>query len=575
MLRLLWCLWGVARTAEAAGGGRGTRGGGGGAPLPHIIHIVADDLGWSYVDWHRDPRTADPPGVPLTPRLDALRKVGVTLDRHYAFQYCSPSRSALLSGRNPISVNVQNVVPEVSNPDDPVGGWQGIPTAMTGVAEILRRQGYKTEAVGKWDVGMATAAHHHPRARGFDAWTGYWHHANDYWTFDEGPTCDGAPVQDLWHYNATFDGPATWLRNGPSCTQENQTHAPPSSPCVYEERLLADHAVRAVERHDTTDASAPLFLYWAMHLVHMPLQVPDAYLALFNASTIPDERRRFMTAMVRYADDEVGRLVDALERRGMLANAVVTFHADNGGEIMGAGIAGGNNWPLTGGKFSNFEGGIRVNAFVSGGQIPAARRGATLSQWSTIWDWYATYAAIAGVDSVDDAAAAAAGLPPLDSFDQWPYLTGANTTAPRREIVIGDTTAVYPNSDGKTRVGGILVEGGWKLLLGPPDKLYTVEQYVQTGPNWPNASSHLVPLLHPKTCGREPARGCLFDVLRDPTERHNLAATNATLFLALLARVDALQQSSEVYSPIRGKPDPRACEVATSKYGGFWGPFAD
>ena len=88
--------------------------------LPHIIHIVADDLGYSYVDWHRTnasiPRT-------LTPHLNALRRRGITLDRHYAFQYCSPSRSALLSGRNPISVNVQNVVPEVTvtlpNPSSP------------------------------------------------------------------------------------------------------------------------------------------------------------------------------------------------------------------------------------------------------------------------------------------------------------------------------------------------------------------------------------------------------------------------------------------------------------------------
>ena len=129
LLPRLLGLLGVAcgSTTAARAPDQGTRGGHGAAPPPHIIHIVADDLGWSYVDWHRDPRTADPPDTPLTPRLDALRRAGVTLERHYAFQYCSPSRSALLSGRNPIGVNVQNVVPEVSNPDDPVGGWQGIP----------------------------------------------------------------------------------------------------------------------------------------------------------------------------------------------------------------------------------------------------------------------------------------------------------------------------------------------------------------------------------------------------------------------------------------------------------------
>lgn len=57
----------------------------------------------------------------------------------------------------------------------------------------------------------------------------------------------------------------------------------------------------------------------------------------------------------------------------MWENSLVVFHSDNGGEIIFKGICGGNNWPLRGGKFSNFEGGIRVNAFVSGGWVPTAR----------------------------------------------------------------------------------------------------------------------------------------------------------------------------------------------------------
>ena len=113
--------------------------------MPHIIHIVADDLGWRYVDWHRQDDGAEQ----LTPNLHALIKQGLELDRHYTFKFCSPSRSALQSGRNPISVNVQNVVPEVSNSKDPIGGYQGIPTNMTGVADVLKRAGYRTAAVGK------------------------------------------------------------------------------------------------------------------------------------------------------------------------------------------------------------------------------------------------------------------------------------------------------------------------------------------------------------------------------------------------------------------------------------------
>ena len=421
---------------------------------------------------------------------------------------------------------------------------------------------------------MATASHHHPRARGFDSWTGYWHHSNDYWSHVEGPTCNGNAIADLWHYNGTFDAPASWLRNSAACSQTNQSHAPPATRCVFEEEMLADHVVDILDQHNTTVGAPPLFLYWAMHLVHMPLQIPDAYLKKY-AGLIPNTHRRFMTAMVNYMDDEVGRVVHALERNHMLDNAVVTFHADNGGEIMGAGLCGGNNWPLTGGKFSNFEGGIRVNAFVSGGAIPLRRRGIRLAALTTVWDWYSTYAlGIAGVDPTDKRGQQA-GLPPIDSINLWPLLMGTNVTFPRTEIIIGDTTAINPNADGKTRVGGVLRADGWKLLLGPPDKLYTVEQYVMTGPNWPNVSSHLVPLLHPKTCGRNVERGCLFNVFEDPSERNNRAMENATLFAELLARVDAVQKSTEVYSPIRGTPDPRACAVAGTKYGGYWGPFAD
>lgn len=537
--------------------------------LPHIIHIVADDLGYSYVDWHRTNQSI--PQI-LTPHVDALRRRGITLERHYAFQYCSPSRSALLSGRNPISVNVQNVVPEVSNKHDPIGGWQGIPTEMTGLAAVLKKAGYTTRAVGKWDVGMATASHHHPRARGFDSWTGYWHHANDYWSHEEGPKCNGKSIRDLWHFNETFDGPATWHANSESCSQDNQT----ATPCVFEEHLFANTVVDIINNHDKNHDGGgnPLFLYWAMHLVHMPLQVPDTYLAKFSADTYPNEKNRFMTAMVAYMDFEIGRLVSALENRGMFNNSIITFHSDNGGEILGAGLCGGNNWPLRAGKFSNFEGGVRVNAFISGGVVPQSRRGITLNQLSTVWDWYATYAGISRVNPYD-AKAAMAGLPPIESINQWPYLIGENSTEPRAEIILGDTTALNPNADGRTRVGGIIRHDGWKLLIGPPDKLYTVGQYVKTAANWPNATSTLAPLLHPKRCGREAQHGCLFNVFEDPLEDVNRAEENPELFQEMLARIDEVQASNDVYSPIRGKPDPRACYVADTKYGKYWGPFYD
>jgi arylsulfatase B len=444
--------------------------------------------------------------------------------------------------------------------------------------------GFESLACGR-DVGMATEGHH-PRARGFESFYGYWHHANDYWNHAVGK-CSAMPlVRDLWRFNATFDGPAVADENGPGCSQREQQ--PSGETCVFEEELLRSEAIRLITRHD---ASEPLFLFYSSHLIHVPLQVPKKYEEAF--SFIEDPFRRVSHAMSNLLDETVGAMVSALKARQMWSTTLFAFHADNGGEIMGAGTCGGNNWPLTGGKFSNWEGGIRVNAFVAGGVVPASRRGGIEASLTAVWDWYATYAHLAGIDPTDHTAASA-GLPPIDSVNMWPLISGKRASsdaaprppptdadvsgvAPRAELVIGETTALSPNGDGRTLVGGLLRVNGsdhiFKLLVGAPDRKYTIDQYVQTGPSWPNRSSHLVPLSHFKLCARDHAHGCLFDVASDPYERYNLAESMPGLFAEMLARVDELQKG--VYSPVRGKEDARACTAAKAKYGGYWGPFID
>ena len=87
---------------------------------PHIVIMLADNVGWAAVEWHR------PPALPVreisTPKLDALRASGLELDRHYTYKFCSPSRSALMSGRLPAHVNVYN--------DDPAMAGAGAPAHM-------------------------------------------------------------------------------------------------------------------------------------------------------------------------------------------------------------------------------------------------------------------------------------------------------------------------------------------------------------------------------------------------------------------------------------------------------------
>ena len=107
------------------------------ATKPHIVMVLGDDIGYANVGWNRPVPTREV----ATPRLDQLVRDGIQLTQFYAFKYCGPSRSAFMTGRNPIHVNVVNGQTTLLNPDDPVSGYSGIPTNMTSIAEKLTSAG--------------------------------------------------------------------------------------------------------------------------------------------------------------------------------------------------------------------------------------------------------------------------------------------------------------------------------------------------------------------------------------------------------------------------------------------------
>eukprot|EP01006_Ploeotia_vitrea_P023287 TRINITY_DN55727_c0_g1_i1.p1 TRINITY_DN55727_c0_g1~~TRINITY_DN55727_c0_g1_i1.p1 ORF type:complete len:547 (-),score=22.30 TRINITY_DN55727_c0_g1_i1:33-1673(-) len=523
---------------------------------PHILWILADDYGWADVGYHRIPGTT-PHREIQTPNIDSLASDGLELDRMYVYKTCTPTRSALQSGRNPIHVNVLLIERDFRNPLDLDSGYQGIPRNMTGIAEVMKRGGYKTHMVGKWDCGMATPQHT-PQGRGYDDSFFYFTHSNNYWnqTALRKPDCFGTPVTDMWlTQGQNISVPAKYWNNSWECSQNNQRAG-----CVYEEQRFLDRAKMIIEKHDTTH---PMFLFYAFHIAHTPLEVPQAYVDRF--SFIADHSRRMYHAMVNWMDDAIGDIVTLLKKVGMYDSTLIVFSSDNGGPIYEGGAPGANNYPLKGGKASNWEGGIRVNAFVSGGYLPKQRRGMKEEGLITGWDWYKTFAHLAGQDPTDHRAAAA-GLPPIDGYNMWPMLSQLNVSSPRNEIPIGDAKNQWASSP--TLVGG-LISGRHKLLVG------AVPMAVYTGPDWPNVTSHLQPGApqHTVHCGRTPATGCLYNIFDDPLEENNLAPHMPTLWHTMYARVLELQKG--VFSPNRGKVDPAACHAALNKYGGFWGPWVD
>lgn len=187
---------------------------------------------------------------------------------------------------------------------------------------------------------------------------------------------------------------------------------------------------------------------------------------------------------------------------------------------------------------SNWEGGIRVNAFASGGFLPEAVRGTKQEGLMTGWDWYATYAALAGVDPTDEKAASA-GLPPHDSHNLWPLLSGENATSPRRELAVGAEHELCG-----------LIAGRFKVVLGKN------AMAGWTGKVFPNTSSQWDPSLSFETCGQSAETGCLFDIFEDPGEHVNLAAMKPQLFEAMIERIAKINEG--FFDPKRGESDPKA-----------------
>ena len=487
------------------------------ADKPHIVFMLVDDWGWADVGYHRNTSKNDVP----TPNIDSLVKEGLQLDQHYVYNWCSPSRSAFLSGRLPIHVNDEAKVSYATyNPKDPVSGFMGIPRKMTVISAKMKEAGYTTHQVGKWHVGFATPDHT-PKGRGFDTSFGYFNAANDY--FNETIfQCNKTPMVDLWD----TDKPAS-DKNG---TGEDH----------YEESLFKDRLLEIISDHDPSE---PLFLYYAPHIVHMPYQVPEKYLKKFDF--IDNELRQVYHAMVSYLDDVVGELVQALKTKKLWDNLLFVVSSDNGGPVNPG--KGANNYPLKGGKHTDWQGGVRVNAFASGGYLPEDRRGKMTEGYIHIADWYATFCALAGVDPTDTAAAKA-NLPPIDSLNMWPLISGQNSTSPRVDIPVSNTT---------------LISGDFKILVG------TNNDAGWTGPVYPNSTNPnggIDAIVH---CDQ--GNGCLYNIINDPGEHFNLASKMPDKLKEMQKKLSDYQATH--FSPDRGQITPLACQAALGEYGGFWGPF--
>lgn len=133
--------------------------------------------------------------------------------------------------------------------------------------------------------------------------------------------------------------------------------------------MYTQHHLDTIDVFASTGAEA-LFIYAPFQNTHEPYELPPPGVGYVNSSVTQTGNKQTMLAMIATLDQAVGNITSALMAKGMWSNTLMVFSADNGGEQAGAGC----NWPYRGGKYTDFEGGVRATAFASGGVIAASVR---------------------------------------------------------------------------------------------------------------------------------------------------------------------------------------------------------
>jgi arylsulfatase B len=554
-------------------------GGAAAADRPNILFFLADDFGWANTQIHVD--TSTPEGKQhsqevQTSNMDKLTAEGIEIDRHYTYKFCGPSRNSLQSGRMPINIAVENFGILVNNPEDPVSGQGGLPVNMTGIASKLKSSGYQTGMSGKWDVGMVTPEQT-PMGKGYDDFLGYFSHANNFWTkkvdltsAGEIDACLSDVFIDFHESNATYVGPV-----GDRTYYEDQCEfSDEEMPPCYAETAMLDRAMTWFDNFDP--AQGPFFYFYSFHLVHSPLQVPKAYIKKIEElvdTPFDIASRKSLAAMVMFMDDVIGKVVDKLKEINAYDDTLIVFTSDNGGALYMAG--GGNNFPLRGGKYSEFEGGVRTNTFISGGFIPEANRGQKYEGLMHIADWYGMFCDIAGISKTDEQALAInpwltehnlPTLAPVDSVDGlWQSILANDDTAsgPRQELHLSlDALIQWPykvvRGDVVYNTNGAELYPSCSSVSDEVTLADTMPWFVDAkflGLNADIFGDH--ELEKEKTFVFSCGDGCLFNIETDPTEMTDLAKDMPDQLKKMQETLIELNKG--LFDPERGEDDEKAC----------------
>ena len=388
---------------------------------PNIVLILMDNFGYGEIGVYGGGVMRGAP----TPNIDSIGAEGLQLTNFNVEAECTPSRSALMTGRYGIRTRQRQDGP-------PRGVWYGITKWEVTLAEMLSDSGYATGMFGKWHLGDTEGRY--PTDQGFDEWIGLPRSSDRaFWPDSASFTPDSHPDAVFTHVMSAKRGEKP---------KELEVYGREKRKTI--DREITDQAIDFIRRK--ADGEQPFFAYLPYTQTHEPVDPhPDYYGKTGNGS---------FADVLAQTDDYVGELLDTLDELGLKENTIFIFTSDNGRE--GVPRSFGFTGPWRSGMFSPYEGSLRVPFLIRWpGKIPA---GKVSNEIMHQIDLFPTVANIIGTDLPTDRV--------YDGVDQFDFLAGKTEKSARESVVI--------------YIGNVLFGvkwRNWKLLLREMDEdTYTIRE---------------------------------------------------------------------------------------------------
>jgi arylsulfatase len=355
---------------------------------PNVVLMLSDNLGFGELGVYGGGVLRGAP----TPRLDRLAAEGMRFSNFNVEVECTPSRSALMTGRMPVRSGTWRA----ASPGLPGGlaSWE------VSVAEVLSRAGYDTAIFGKWHLGDAPGRY--PTDQGFDAWWGFPFSTNVATYVDRvGFDPEVAKVPQL------LEG-----RKGEP-VREVEPYTVANRPLI--DARIAEKSIAYIREHAAGEA--PFFLFVSWSLVHHPyLPHPDFAGKSGNGA--------FADVMLEH-DHRVGQVLDAIDEAGIADDTLVLYLSDNGPDSAEYPVASFSG-PYRGYLGSAYEGSIRTPLLARWpGHITPGR---TSNEIVAMVDLFPTLATLAGGEVPGDRV--------VDGRDQTPLLLGESDASARESVLV-------------------------------------------------------------------------------------------------------------------------------------------